>query len=159
MGKDRIVEGVWDCPYCGANDIGGLTKHCPCCGHPQDKGTEFRLGKAKRYLTEEEADKVGTNPDWACDFCQSLNNSRYSYCSNCGAKREAENKDYFELHSESEVQEESSITKSEIQEESSVTKPEIQEEMQEETSTVKHSSKKSSLNSLSALVVLFFVPY
>lgn len=94
---ERIIEGVWDCPYCGTTDIGGLTKHCPECGHPQDKGTKFRMGTKKHYLSDDEIESVGTSPDWACDYCGSLNNAKYIYCSNCGASRENENKDYFQL--------------------------------------------------------------
>ena len=94
---ERIIEGVWDCPYCGTTDIGGLTKHCPECGHPQDKGTKFRMGTKKHYLSDDEIESVGTSPDWACDYCGSLNNAKYIYCSNCGASREKGNKDYFQL--------------------------------------------------------------
>ena len=95
---DKIVEGIWDCPYCDATSIGGLQKYCPNCGHPQDKDTKFRLGEKKRYLTDDEISKVGTDPDWACDYCDSLNNSKYKYCHNCGASREKDTKDYFDLH-------------------------------------------------------------
>lgn len=96
----KIVEGIWDCAYCGADEIGGLQKYCPNCGHPQSKDTKFRMGTAKRYLTEEEIKKVGTDPDWLCEFCGTLNNAKFAYCKNCGAKREAENKDYFDLREE-----------------------------------------------------------
>lgn len=92
---DRLVEGLWDCTYCGATQIGGLNKYCPCCGHPQDKDIKFYLGEAKKYLTEEEAQKTGTDPDWLCEYCESLNNARFIYCKNCGAPREADGKNYF----------------------------------------------------------------
>lgn len=94
---ERIVEGIWDCPYCGTTAIGGLTKHCPNCGHPQDKDTTFRLGEKKRYLSDTERTSVGTDPDWACDYCDSLNNAHFIYCKNCGQPREKENRDYFQL--------------------------------------------------------------
>ena len=96
----KIVEGVWDCPYCGADEIGGLQKYCPSCGHPQSQNTKFRMGTAKRYLTEEEINTVGTEPDWLCDYCNTLNNDKFKYCKNCGAERTKENKDYFEMHQE-----------------------------------------------------------
>lgn len=98
--SEKIVEGIWDCPYCGTTAIGGLTKHCPNCGHPQDKDTKFRIGEEKRYLTDEELARVGGEPDWACDYCDSLNNAEFIYCKNCGQPREKENKDYFELRKE-----------------------------------------------------------
>lgn len=97
---DKIIEGIWDCPYCDATAIGGLHKHCPCCGHPQDKGTKFRVGEEKRYLTDEERSKVGKGPDWACEYCDSLNNAQFKFCSSCGAPRDGENKDYFQLREE-----------------------------------------------------------
>lgn len=97
--SDRIVEGIWDCPYCDATAIGGLQKYCPNCGHPQDKDIKFRLGEKKHYLTEDEIEKVGTEADWCCDYCSSLNNARFKYCSNCGASRDKDSKDYFDLHS------------------------------------------------------------
>ena len=48
---DKLIEGIWDCPYCDAKGIGGLRKYCPNCGHPQDKGTKFRVGEETRYKT------------------------------------------------------------------------------------------------------------
>ena len=52
----KIIEGLWDCPYCGQKGIGGLTKSCPNCAHPQDAGTKFYLGEKKEYLEEDKAD-------------------------------------------------------------------------------------------------------
>jgi len=95
--SERIVEGLWNCKYCSADAIGGLQKYCPNCGHPQDKDTKFYLGQKKRYLLEDEIKKVGTDPDWTCDYCTTLNNAQFKYCKNCGASREKETKDYFEL--------------------------------------------------------------
>lgn len=96
----KIVEGLWDCPYCGADKIGGLKKHCPDCGHPQSKDTVFYLGEEKRYLTEEELSALSGEPDWMCEYCTSLNNSKFIYCKSCGAERTEENKDYRELRKE-----------------------------------------------------------
>ncbi len=96
----KIVEGLWDCPYCGADKIGGLRKYCPNCGHPQSKDTVFYVGEEKHYLTEEEINAVGGEPDWKCEYCTSLNNAKFKFCKNCGAERTEENKDYHELHQE-----------------------------------------------------------
>lgn len=93
--SERVIEGLWDCPYCNSKGIGGLSKHCPECGHPQDKGTKFYVGKKKRYLSDDEVDKVGNAPDWVCDYCAGLNNAKYIYCRNCGAARGKGTKDYF----------------------------------------------------------------
>lgn len=94
---DKLVEGIWDCPYCDAKGIGGLRKYCPNCGHPQDKGTKFRVGEEKRYLTEDESKEVGKGPDWACEYCDSMNRASFKFCASCGAPRDGENKDYFQL--------------------------------------------------------------
>lgn len=94
----RIIEGLWDCPYCKTAGIGGLTKHCPCCGHPQDAGTKFYVGQKKRYLDEELAEQYGQGADWHCPFCGSMNRVRYQFCSNCAAPKDSSEADYFDLH-------------------------------------------------------------
>ena len=91
----RIVEGLWDCPYCGTRAIGGLTKTCPCCGHPQDTDTRFYMGNKKHYLEADLAAEYGQGPDWVCPYCNSLNRIRYKYCSGCGAPKESASDDYF----------------------------------------------------------------
>lgn len=100
---ERIIEGIWDCKYCRTQQIGGLQKYCPNCGHPQDKDTKFRVGTKKRYLTEDEINTVGTAPDWNCDYCSTLNNAKFIYCKNCGASRSKDTKDYFDLRREEQV--------------------------------------------------------
>jgi len=91
----RIVEGLWDCKYCGTKGIGGLTKHCPCCGHPQDEGTTFYLGQKKKYLEADLAAQYGQGADWVCPYCNSLNRVRFKFCSNCGAPKDSSEGDYF----------------------------------------------------------------
>lgn len=92
---DRIVEGLWDCPYCNSKGIGGLTKHCPCCGHSQDSGTKFYLGEKIEYLEDDLAKQYGQGADWVCAYCGSLNRVHYKYCVNCGAPKDSSEKDYF----------------------------------------------------------------
>ena len=41
MGK--LVEGLWDCPFCGNKRIRAGQKTCPSCGHPQDENTKFYM--------------------------------------------------------------------------------------------------------------------
>ncbi len=86
MGK--IVEALWDCPYCGAKGIGGLTKQCPACNHPQDEGTTFYLGEKKKYVEAEKAKDYGKGEDWTCGFCGSMNRYNAEECTNCGAPRD-----------------------------------------------------------------------
>ncbi len=93
--SERILEGLWDCPYCQAKAIGGLTKHCPCCGHPQDDDIKFYLGEEKKYLDEDLAAQYGQGADWVCPFCNSLNRVHFEYCHNCAAPKDAMEKDYF----------------------------------------------------------------
>ena len=53
MGK--IIEGLWDCPFCGNKRIRAGQKTCPDCGHPQDENTKFYLPDEIKYVSEEEA--------------------------------------------------------------------------------------------------------
>lgn len=91
----RIVEGLWDCPYCNSKRIGGLTKHCPTCGHPQDENTHFYMGEKKNYLEDTATQTYGKGADWVCEYCGSLNRVNYKYCSNCSAPKDESTKDYF----------------------------------------------------------------
>lgn len=91
----NLVEGLWDCKYCGAKGIGGLTKHCPSCGHPQDEDTKFYLGEVKKHLDDATAENYGKGSDWLCSYCDSLNRFDAEVCSNCGAAREENRGDYF----------------------------------------------------------------
>lgn len=93
--SERKFEGLWDCKYCGAKAIGGLTKHCPMCGHPQDKGTRFYPGEQKRYLEDDIAKEYGKGADWICPYCDSLNRVHFKYCANCGGNKEEATEDYF----------------------------------------------------------------
>lgn len=92
---ERIVEGLWDCKYCDTKGIGGLTKHCPRCEHPQDDDVKFYLGEKKNYVDEDLAKEYGQGADWICPYCNSLNRVHFKYCSNCGAEKESSEKDYF----------------------------------------------------------------
>lgn len=41
MGK--IIEGLWDCPFCGNKRIRAGQKTCPDCGHPQNENIKFYM--------------------------------------------------------------------------------------------------------------------
>ena len=94
--EKKLVEGLWDCPYCGAKGISGLKKHCPACSHPQDEGTKFYVGEEVSYIDEEKAKDYGNGADWTCAYCGSLNKHDQDNCSNCGAPREDNKGDYFD---------------------------------------------------------------
>ncbi|MBP5166313.1 MAG: hypothetical protein ILP09_03550 [Oscillospiraceae bacterium] len=92
----KILEGLWDCPYCGEKGIGGLTKTCPNCAHPQDADTKFYLGSEKKALSDEKAKNYGKGADWTCSFCGSLNRYDRETCANCGAGRADSSGSYFD---------------------------------------------------------------
>lgn len=93
--SERKIEALWDCSYCDTKGIGGLTKHCPNCGQPQDENTEFYLGKKLKYLSAKEGKEYGKGADWICSYCESLNRYNNNICSNCGASRDENKGDYF----------------------------------------------------------------
>ena len=93
---NKIIEGLWDCPYCGEKGISGLTKSCPNCAHPQDAGTKFYLSDEKKEVSEDKAGNYGKGADWTCAYCGSLNHYDQPNCLNCGAERADSSGDYFE---------------------------------------------------------------
>lgn len=101
MGK--LVEGLWDCPYCDTTSIKASQKTCPNCGHPQDENTVFRMPDTISYVSDEDAAKISQNPDWQCSFCGSLNKDIDNSCNNCGASKEESEKNYFEMRRERDV--------------------------------------------------------
>lgn len=92
----KIIEGLWDCPYCEQKGISGLKKQCPCCGHPQDDGTEFYMGEEIKYVDPEKAAQYGQGADWTCSYCGGLNRYDVTTCANCGASREETKGSYFD---------------------------------------------------------------
>ena len=80
MGK--LIEGLWDCPFCDNKRIKAGQKTCPLCGHPQDENTKFYMPDAIEYVSEEKAAKISRNPDWQCSFCGSLNSDDLNICKN-----------------------------------------------------------------------------
>lgn len=54
---EKLVEGLWDCPFCDNKRIRAGQKTCPNCGHPQDESTKFYMPDAVEYVPEEKAEK------------------------------------------------------------------------------------------------------
>lgn len=94
--KRRLIEGYWDCKYCGTQKISGGTRECPNCGKPRDENTTFDMSGQHHYVAPETAAKVNRNPDWLCSYCDSLNSDDDKTCRSCGAPRTSENLNYFE---------------------------------------------------------------
>ncbi len=104
MGK--IIEGVWDCRYCGAKKVRGGLRECPQCGHPRDEGITFYIDNPQNYVYDEaKAEKARRGPDWVCPACDCLNPADDKVCIGCGTPRDAESKDYFQTQQEIHQQE------------------------------------------------------
>lgn len=99
---EKLVEGLWDCPFCDNKRIRAGQKTCPNCGHPQDESTKFHMPNAVEYVPEEKAEKISRNPDWQCSFCGSLNSNNLDSCANCGATKEESERNYFEMRQQEE---------------------------------------------------------
>ncbi|MBM4360109.1 MAG: hypothetical protein FJ096_18540 [Deltaproteobacteria bacterium] len=81
--SEKTYEMLWDCEYCGAKKLLGLTQRfCPTCGGPQNP--------AKRYFPSD-ADKVAVEDhpfvgaDVTCPSCRHAMGSACNNCSNCGS--------------------------------------------------------------------------
>ena len=97
MGK--LIEGFWDCHYCGTTGIGGSKRECPNCGKARDENTKFYMNpNEKHYVPKEKAAHINRNPDWICKYCGSLNSDNNKSCSSCGSIRTEDNLNYFENH-------------------------------------------------------------
>ena len=106
MGK--IVMGYWDCPVCGQRGIAGNVMNCPACGRARGDVKFYMKGVSENesreagetgdieYLSKEQEQDFGNNPDWYCSFCNSLNRDNAAFCQNCGASRESSESNYFD---------------------------------------------------------------
>ena len=95
----RLIEGLWDCPYCSTTRIGGSKRECPNCGKARGENTKFYMGTSEiHYVPDEKAASINRNPDWVCNYCNQLNSDNEEVCVSCGAPRTDENPTYFEHH-------------------------------------------------------------
>lgn len=94
----RLVYGYWDCHYCGSKGIRGDKRECPNCGHPRNTSTKFYMGENIEYVPAVKAGTISRNPDWLCDYCNTLNSDKSYECESCGSPRYESKKDYFDLH-------------------------------------------------------------
>ena len=109
----KLIEGLWDCPFCDNKRIKAGQKTCPLCGHPQDENTKFYMPDAIEYVSEEKAAKISRNPDWQCSFCGSLNSDDLNICKNCGATKEDSERNYFEIRKQEEEKKNEALTNAE----------------------------------------------
>ena len=114
----KLIMGYWDCPFCNAKHIEGLERDCPNCGRARSKETEFYIDENNiEYLTEEEAKTKGKGADWLCSYCDSLNSVLDDTCKGCGAQKSESQKDYFQMHEESQVENTANETPKSVQKE------------------------------------------
>ncbi|MBQ3705876.1 MAG: zinc ribbon domain-containing protein [Clostridia bacterium] len=104
----RTVMGYWDCPVCGNKGVPGNVMNCPACGRARGDVQFYMKDNAQNtsreedergdieYLTQEQSEEIGKNPDWYCSFCNSLNKDHAAFCTNCGASRESSESNYFD---------------------------------------------------------------
>lgn len=95
MGK--LIEGLWDCSYCGTKRNRGSIRECPNCGHPRDENTKFYMPETIAYVPNKKARTINRNPNWVCPYCNSLNSDSLSNCPSCGSVRTEKNLDYFSI--------------------------------------------------------------
>ncbi len=96
----NYVMGYWDCKSCGAS-VKGTEKFCSKCGQAKAADVKYYM-KEKEALSEEEAAKLNTNPDWLCEFCGTYNSDSETNCTSCGAGRGSKNSDYFDINKDRE---------------------------------------------------------
>ena len=95
MGK--LIEGRWDCSYCGTKGILGRNRECPNCGRPRGEDVKFYMSDSKDYVPDEEAKNISREPDWMCEYCGCYNSAKEHKCISCGAERELNNNTYFDI--------------------------------------------------------------
>ena len=88
----RIVETLWDCPYCSTKGIRGRLQTCPNCGRTRSKDTKFYLPEQITYVDHQ----IEKGPDWFCPFCDSYNPHGADKCKRCGAPRDRA-ETYFDI--------------------------------------------------------------
>lgn len=94
------VEALWDCIYCGSKGMKGGNMTCLNCGSSRGAEVRFYLPQQvdRSLAIDESTVKISSQPDWMCVYCRSYNSSERNNCFNCGAKREATNLDYINIH-------------------------------------------------------------
>ena len=91
----RLIEGFWDCEYCGHKKIKGSVRECPNCGRHRDDNVKFYID-GLNYVDEQKAKTINRNPDWLCSYCDAFNSDDVQICPTCGASREDSERNYFE---------------------------------------------------------------
>lgn len=85
-----VYEMFWDCAYCGAKKLLGVThRHCPSCGAAQNPDARYFPAESEKVAVK---DHIYFGADWACQSCQTPNSSRAEFCGNCGTPKDPSRK-------------------------------------------------------------------
>jgi len=80
---ELVYEMVWDCRYCGARKLLGLThRHCPNCGAQQDPNARYFPAEHEKVAVQNH-EYVGA--DMQCRYCAGASSKRAHNCGQCGA--------------------------------------------------------------------------
>ncbi len=83
MSDEKTYEMLWDCKYCGATKLLGLThRHCPSCGAPQDQEARYFPSDADKVAVE---DHEFVGADRLCPACNEANSAKSNNCRHCGS--------------------------------------------------------------------------
>ena len=78
-----VYEMMWDCKFCGAKKLLGLThRHCPNCGAEQDANARYFPPDSERIAVQ---DHVYVGADIVCHYCSAASSRNARCCGNCGA--------------------------------------------------------------------------
>ena len=80
---EPVFEMLWDCRYCGATKLLGLThRHCPSCGAPQDANARYFPPENEKVAVQ---DHEFVGADVVCRYCTAASSQRAHNCGRCGA--------------------------------------------------------------------------
>ena len=83
MSDEKTYEMLWDCKYCGATKLLGLThRHCPSCGAPQDQEARYFPNDEDKVAVE---DHEFVGADRLCPACNEANSAKSNNCRHCGS--------------------------------------------------------------------------
>jgi hypothetical protein len=81
--SEPVYEMVWDCRYCGAQKLLGLThRHCPNCGAAQDPNARYFPADHEKVAVQNHQ-YVGA--DTQCRYCSAASSKLAHNCGRCGA--------------------------------------------------------------------------
>jgi hypothetical protein len=81
--SEKTYEMLWDCEYCGAKKLLGLTQRfCPTCGGPQNPAKRYFPAEHEKVAVE---DHPFVGADVTCPSCRHAMGAACNNCSNCGS--------------------------------------------------------------------------